>query len=201
MSRRNVMDVSHLPTYAFGHRPLTWWATFSLLVMEGTMMAVLLASYFFLRTRTPNWPPAPMQPPELLWGSINTVIILASCIPNHLAVKAAKRLDLARTRLWMIITLVLAVAFGVVRVFEFSGLNCRWDQNAYASIVWLNMGFHTAHVGTDIVDTAVLVALLFIGPIEGKRFVDVSENGIYWYFVVALWLPMYIVIYLAPRVL
>jgi len=29
--------------------------------------------------------------------------------------------------------------------------------------------------------------------------VDVSENSIYWYFVVAMWVPLYAVIYIAPR--
>ena len=99
----------------------------------------------------------------------------------------------------MLVTLAFAVAFAVVRVFEFRALNCSYDQNAYGSIVWLNMGFHTTHLLTDMVDTVVLIALMFIGPVEGKRFVDVSENGIYWYFVVAMWLPLYAVIYIAPR--
>jgi heme/copper-type cytochrome/quinol oxidase subunit 3 len=40
---------------------------------------------------------------------------------------------------------------------------------------------------------------MLIGPIEGKRFVDVSENAIYWYFVVALWVPLYVIIYWVPR--
>ena len=41
----------------------------------------------------------------------------------------------------------------------------------------------------------------FTGPIEEKRFVDVSENSYYWYFVVFAWLPIYGVIYWAPRLL
>jgi cytochrome c oxidase subunit I+III len=30
--------------------------------------------------------------------------------------------------------------------------------------------------------------------------VDASENAMYWYFVVIAWLPIYAVIYLAPRI-
>jgi heme/copper-type cytochrome/quinol oxidase subunit 3 len=40
---------------------------------------------------------------------------------------------------------------------------------------------------------------MFTGPLEGKRFVDVSENAMYWYFVVLSWLPIYAVAYWAPR--
>jgi cytochrome c oxidase subunit 3 len=201
LSVRRTIDVSELPTYAFGHRPLTWWATWSMIFMEGTMFVVLLISYFFLRTRVPDWPPGRTSPPDLLWGTVNTGIILASCVPNYLAERAAKRLDLRGVRLWMIVTLALAVAFAVVRVFEFQSLNCRWDQNAYGSIVWVCMGFHTTHLLTDMADTVVLIALMFAGPVDGKRFVDVSENSIYWYFVVAMWVPLYAVIYIAPRLL
>ena len=57
MSARRTIDVSSLPTYAFGHRQLTWWATWSIILMEGTMLVVFLVSYFFLRTRVPRWPP------------------------------------------------------------------------------------------------------------------------------------------------
>ncbi|PYS73478.1 MAG: cytochrome C oxidase subunit III [Acidobacteria bacterium] len=201
MTPRRTIDVSRLPTYAFGHHALTWWATWSMILMEGTMLVILLISYFFLRTAVPEWPPAHTLPPNLFWGTLNTAIILVSVFPNQLAKKAAESLDVKGVRLWMIVTLLFGVAFAVVRIFEFKNLNCHWQQNAYGSIVWFNMGFHTAHVLTDMVDTVVLIVLMFVGPIEGPRFVDVSENSIYWNFVVVIWLLIYSVIYLAPRFL
>ena len=61
------------------------------------------------------------------------------------------------------------------------------------------MGLHTAHLLTDVVDTGVLTALMFTRHARGRRFVDVSENAFYWYFVVLVWLPLYAVIYWVPR--
>jgi cytochrome c oxidase subunit 3 len=200
MRETQTIDVSHLPTYAFGHRALTWWATWSMIFMEGTMLAILVVSYFFLSTAVPQWPPARTNPPYLLWGTINTAIVLLSFIPNHFAKTAAERLNLKGVRIWMIVTLMFGFAFALVRILEFKSLNCRWDQNAYGSIVWLSMGFHTTHVLTDMVDTIVLIVLMFTGPIEGRRFVDVSENSIYWNFVIVIWLLIYAVIYIGPRV-
>jgi cytochrome c oxidase subunit III len=198
---QRTIDVSQLPTYAFGHRALTWWATWSMLLMEGTMLVILSISYFFLRTSVPDWPPGRTLPPNLFWGTLNTAIILVSVVPNHLAKKAAENLDLKNVRLWMIVTLAFGFAFAIVRIFEFRNLNCHWAQNAYGSIVWFNMGFHTTHVLTDLVDTIVLLVLMFTGPIEGRRFVDVSENSIYWNFVIVIWLVTYAVIYIAPRLM
>jgi cytochrome c oxidase subunit 3 len=91
--------------------------------------------------------------------------------------------------------------FLVLRAFEFTTLNVRWDTNAYGSAVWMLLGLHTLHVLTDFWDTTVLAVLMMHDKIEGKRFVDVSENGMYWYFVVFAWLPIYAIIYFGARVL
>ena len=108
-------------------------------------------------------------------------------------------MDLARVRLWLVVCLAFSLAFLGVRVFEFSALNVRWDTDAYGSIVWMTMGLHTVHLLTDTIDSLVLTVLMFTGPIEGRRFVDVSENSVYWHFVVGSWLLIYTVIYWGPR--
>lgn len=193
-----VVDVSHLPGFAFHHRSVVWWGTMGLIVIEGMMFAVLITSYLYLKGRSPQWPPGQFAP-GLLWGTLNVLILLASAVPNHLTKKAAERLDLRKVRLWMAVALVFGLAFNIVRIFEFQSLNVWYDENAYGSVVWTLLGFHTAHILTDFLDSAVLLALMFIGPIEESHFVDVSENSMYWYFVVLSWLPIYAVIYLVPR--
>jgi heme/copper-type cytochrome/quinol oxidase subunit 3 len=198
MRARTTVDVSELPTFAFGHRPITWWCTWSLILMEGGMFVVIFATYFFLRTPVPDWPPG-VNYPRLLWGTVNLIVILVSCVPNQFAKKAAESLDLRGVRVWLAVMILFALAATVIRFVEFGYLNCRWDQNAYGSIVWVSMGTHLLHLITDVLDTMVLFALMLVGPIEGKRFTDVSENALYWYFVVVLWVPLYVVIYWVPR--
>jgi cytochrome c oxidase subunit I+III len=61
------------------------------------------------------------------------------------------------------------------------------------------MVMHTIHIVTDAFDTAVLLVLMFTGPLQGRRFVDVSENAVYWIFVVLSWLPIYGAVYWLPR--
>ena len=140
-----------------------------------------------------------MPPPDLLPGIVNSVILFASLYPNQRAKRAAEDEDAAGVKFWLVVCLVFGVAFNIVRIFEFRALNCRWDTNAYGSIVWTILGLHTTHILTDVADTAVLTAAVFLRPIDGHRFVDVSENSFYWYFVVLSWVPIYAVIYLAPR--
>ena len=193
-----TLDVSSLAPGAFGHRSLLWWGTMGLIVIEGTAFMLAIAVYFYLRLRNTTWPPN-LPPPNLFWGTLNTIVLLASAAPNELAKKAAERIDLRAVRFWLLVCLAFGIAFNVIRVFEFMNLNCSWNTNAYGSIVWMLLGLHTVHIATDVTDTGVLAVLMFSGPVEEKRFIDVSENAMYWYFVVFTWLPIYGVPYWAPR--
>jgi heme/copper-type cytochrome/quinol oxidase subunit 3 len=199
MSEPRTLDVGALAPGGFGSRSLMFWGTMGIVVIEGTAFALAIAAYFFFRMRTPQWPPDGIAPPALLWGTVNTLVLLVSGIPNELAKRAGEHVDLPRVRLWLVVCLIFGVVFNAVRVYEFRHLNVMWDHDAYGSIVWLLLGLHTVHILTDFLDTAVLTALMFVGPIEEKRFVDVEENAAYWYFVVLAWLPIYGVIYWAPR--
>ncbi|HZZ92955.1 MAG TPA: cytochrome c oxidase subunit 3 [Usitatibacter sp.] len=197
--RGTALDVAQLPSFGFSHRSLMWWGTLGVMAIEGTVFAMVIMSYFYLRTNAADEWPLGVPVPGLLWGTLNVIILLVSGIPNHLAKKSAERYDLGTTRMWLVVCAAFAVAFVIVRLLEFTQLHCRWDSNAYGSVVWGLLGLHTLHLVTDLYDTVVLTALFFTGPLESKRFVDVSENAVYWYFVVLAWLPIYAVIYWAPR--
>jgi heme/copper-type cytochrome/quinol oxidase subunit 3 len=201
MTGQRTLDVATLPPGAFGSRSIVWWGTLGMMLIEGTAFALAIGSYFFLRTRMPSWPPDGVAPPSLVWGTVNTLVLLVSLIPNELAKRAGERIDLRAVRLWLFVCLAFGVAFNAVRVLEFLSLNVLWNHDSYGSIVWLLLGLHTTHIATDVADTGVLTALMCIGPIEERRFVDVSENSMYWYFVVLTWLPIYAVIYWAPRLI
>jgi heme/copper-type cytochrome/quinol oxidase subunit 3 len=197
--KRAAIDVSATPGFAFHHRALTWWGTMGIIVIEGMTFALLVVAYLYLKGRALQWPSGHF-PPALVWGTVNTVLMLVSAVPNHLAKKGAERMNLRALRLWLAVALALAVAFMGIRVLEFQSLNVWWDENAYGSIVWGLLGLHSFHILTDILDSAVLLAVLYIGPLRESHFVDASDNAMYWNFVVVTWLPIYVLIYLVPRI-
>jgi len=195
---RRTLDVKALPDYAFGHHGLIWWGTIGFMVIEGSMFVLHLVTYFYLRTRVPEWPPS-LPNPGLTFGTANLILMLASAVPNHLTKSAAEHFDLPRVRLWISVCVLFGLAFLAIRWFEFGSLASRWDSNAYGSIVWVTLALHTAHVLTDVLDTMVLAILMFTAHVEPKRLVDVSENALYWDFIILSWIPIYLVIYWAPR--
>ncbi|KAA6458587.1 cytochrome C oxidase subunit III [Acidobacteria bacterium AB60] len=195
---RGVLDVSGLPTVAFGIRSVTWWGIMGMMAIEGTVFLLMIASYFYLHSRSLEWPPH-RNPPDLFWGTVNLGLFLVSAIPNEWYRRRARKGDLRAVQIGLVILSLFGIANVVVRYFELLHLNTDWSIDAYGSAVWTLMGLHVLHLLTDLVDTIVLTVLFFTPLVEGKRFMDADENAAYWYFVVAFWVPIYLVIYWAPR--
>jgi cytochrome c oxidase subunit 3 len=199
MKARAVLDLSSLPMHGLGTASVTWWGTLSFMLIEATGFALAIAVYLYLMSLAATWPiNAPV--PDLLPGTLITLVLVATALPNYLVSRWAKQQDLRRVRVGMVVMSVLGMVPLAIRAFEFPAMNVNWDSNAYGSIVWTLLGLHTTHIITDLVDTFVLAALMFTSQGGNpRRFGDVQDNAMYWNFVVAAWLPLYGCIYWIPR--
>jgi heme/copper-type cytochrome/quinol oxidase subunit 3 len=193
-------DVADLPTHKFGPSSLTWWGIIAFMVIEGGFFALTFATYFFLMGHEQGWPPEGRQAPDLLAGTLFTLVILLSELPNTMIKKAAREGDIPAIRRLMLVMIAVGAALLVIRGFEFNSLNCRWTDDAYSSVIWALLFLHTTHLLTDWGDTVVLGALMYT-PVayEGRRQVDVDENSLYWRYVWLLWIPIYLMLYWVPR--
>ena len=199
MRERVAADLSRLPLHGMGRASVTWWGTMAFILIEGTGFALVIAVYLYLMSLAATWPiDAPL--PDLLPGTLVTLILIASVVPNYLISRWAERQDLTRVRTGMVVMSLLGIAPLIVRAFEFAALRVSWDTNAYGSVVWMLLGLHTTHIITDLIDTLVLAVLMFTHHGQNpRRFADVQDNAMYWNFVVAAWLPIYGCIYWIPR--
>ena len=136
MKTEAVLDVSGLPHYAYGQRSILWWGTLGFCLIEGTAFALALVAYFYLRGKTETWPPGGIKPPDLFWGTLNTVILLASCIPNRWVKAAAEREQLRPVRLWLVVCLVFGLAFihYLLGGLEIERRYARHDDNELAQL-------------------------------------------------------------------
>jgi heme/copper-type cytochrome/quinol oxidase subunit 3 len=194
-----ILDLSGLTTKAKGSASATWWGTLAFMLLEGTGFALSIAIYLYLMSHASDWPLRAPNP-DLGPGTWLTAILLVSLVPNYLVSRWAGAENMRRTRIGLIVMSLLGLAPLIPRAYEFAAAHIAWDGNAYGSVVWLLLGLHTTHIVTDLVDTVVLAAVMFTRHGDNsRRFGDVQDNALYWYFVVFTWLPIYFCIYWVPR--
>lgn len=199
MRTRIVADLSGLPLHGAGTASPSWWGTLAFMLIEGSGFALTVAVYLYLASLAPEWP-LDAEPPGLWAGTTLTAILLVSVVPNMLVARWAEAMELRKVRLGMVVMSVFGIVPLVLRGFEFGTLNTAWDSNAYGSVVWVLLGLHTTHLIADAVETLVLTVLMFTRHGDNRRrFGDVQDNTLYWYFVVLTWLPVYACIYLGAR--
>lgn len=198
--RRPVLDVSRLPAVAFGRSNTTWLANILFMTIEGMMFALMFATYFYLRTRSTNWPPV-QDPPYLWYGVASAAVLVLSVIPARFVQKKAPTGNRKAISIGLAALAAFAVVAMVLRVYEFAALNCRWTDNAYGSAIWVLIGMHSGHLITDFVETAVIFAISLSRKMEGTRLADAAINSDYWYFVVITGLIVDFLIYGTTRFL
>lgn len=206
MSTRTVIDVSELPHHEFDTYDPVWWGNNFLLAIETSMFGILIATYFYLRQNFALWPPpvaqltATLKPlPELTYGTANTILLVLSCIPMVFTDLSARRGNKRVSQIGLVIGVICGLAALVLRSFEYAAVYFRWDSNAYGSIVWFVLGMHNLHLAVLTTEAVLLTVWVFTREYDMKHRVDIVTLAVYWYWVVAIWLLLYAIIYFTPR--
>jgi len=193
---RRTLDVSGLPSYAFGARAPLWWALMLMVAIEGTMLALLALSYFYVRDRLSPFPPVSISRTAAWIATAEMAIWVASVVPTMLQARAARRESLDGMRLWLGLATLLGAVAAVLRWYEFHLLPFRWDDTAYGSIVWTLLGLQWVHQLTGVGENLLMEAVLFKGPVEKHHCVDVEVTTPLWYFVVSGAVLCWLVVFL-----
>jgi heme/copper-type cytochrome/quinol oxidase subunit 3 len=206
MNTRSVIDVSELPHHDFDTYDPVWWGNNLLLAIETSMFAILIATYFYLRQNFDLWPPpvaqltATLRPlPQLTYGTLNTILMVLSCGPMIMTDLASRRGNRTVAQGGLFICVLCGLTALVLRSFEYSAVYFRWDSNAYGSAVWFLLGMHMLHLLVLTSESVLLTIWIFTREFDMKHRVDIVTVAVYWYWVVAIWIVLYAIIYFTPR--
>jgi len=146
-----------------------------------------------------DWPPATVQAPDLTLPSLNLGILLVSAVVMMVADRAAKRRQLWLIRLCFALAVVAGIAILSIRAQVLADLGYKWSSHAYGSVIWTMVGMHTFHMLAATGEVALLLIYSLVRPITKKQILDIRATVVYWYFVVAVWVPHYVIIYVVPH--
>ena len=167
---------------------------------ECLLFGGLISTYMLYRGRVGSGP-TPEEIYDIPFTSVSSFVLLTSSLTMVLAVAAAKRHDLRRTRLWLVTTALLGATFVGGQVYEFTvfyreGLG--YTTSLFGSSFYTLTGFHGVHVSAGIIMLLSLTFITLRGRVPGERSEVVEIIGLYWHFVDIVWIVIFTLVYLIP---
>jgi len=162
------------------------------------MFGALFLCYALLRIRAPFWPPLGMTELPLALPGTSTLLLLLSSATMHRALSGLRRGRLAQFRLHLLATILLGSLFTALQCavwIELWSAGLRLDSGTYGGLFYLLTVFHILHV---LVGLGLLLWLL--GPTlrrhaTAPRRVPVTLTSMFWHGVDAVWVVMFLTVY------
>ncbi|HEY0545594.1 MAG TPA: cytochrome c oxidase subunit 3 [Pyrinomonadaceae bacterium] len=164
------------------------------------MLFTALSSAYIVRASGANdW--TPLDPPRLLW--LSTTLILLSSLSFELARKALKRNEQQKYARWLLVTVLLGLGFLGAQFLAWRELVAQGlylASNPHSSFFYLLTALHGLHLlgGILALDYLLLHAWRRRAPaqIGIKRAVAAGAVAIYWHFMGALWIYLFLLLFL-----
>ncbi len=132
--------------------------------------------------------------PELFIYS--TIVLLLSSVSLFLASRAFKSGNFSSQKLFLSITILLGIAFGVLQVDAWGSMVNTGaffsNNNAAISLIYVVSGFHILHIfaGVCLVFSALMGAYKEISM--ERRVYRMEIASIFWHFIDILWIYLYV---------
>jgi len=136
---------------------------------------------------------------DIPFTSVSSFVLLMSSLTMVLALSAIQRGDIARNRLWLLITALLGATFVGGQVYEFTAFyreGLGYTTNIFGSAFYTMTGFHGVHVTVGIVMLMILLLKSLRGGLTQQNSETVEIIGLYWHFVDIVWILIFTIVYL-----
>jgi len=176
------------------------------IVSEAVMFGAFFAQYFYNRILSESWPTRAGLPagfervPGFPLPLIMTVLLVASGFTAHWAQNAIRRDDRDQFQGWLIVTVVLGLAFLGVQAYEYAnfiftdGFNIT--SGIYGTVFFSLTGLHGLHVTVGVLLLIGIIIRAFLGHFSSDNHFGVEGTVLYWHFVDIVWIALYLTLYL-----
>jgi len=136
--------------------------------------------------------------------AIMTALLLTSSMTSVLAIQAMHRHELKGVALWLGITVLLALGFLGLEIYEFvhyvHEYHFNIQQSPFSTTFYVLVGCHGTHVAIGIVWISLLIGQLFKKGLTVVTAPKVYVASLYWHFIDVVWVFIFTVVYLMGKV-
>jgi cytochrome c oxidase subunit 3 len=163
------------------------------------MFGSLFFLYFGMRARAPMWPPAGAVPLPVAVPAVTTLVLLLSSFALARGVSQLANGHRSALAPWVGAAMALGLAFVGLQLHTWKGL---WEQGltpqegAYGSLFYGLTVLHAVHVAAGLVVLLVVLVRALLGTYTEHNVIRVRVAAMFWHFVDAVWLLMFVSIYL-----
>jgi cytochrome c oxidase subunit 3 len=188
---------------------LGMWA---FLATEVLFFGAMFLSYIVYRNTYPQAFAEASHHTIVLFGTVNTAILLTSSLTMALAVNAARENNMKWLFRFLAITIFFALAFLAVKGLEYHkdldehlwpGSHFRPELPPQAQIFWvlywIMTGVHAVHVTVGVGLISVMAWMASRRRFSEIYYTPVEMTALYWHFVDVIWIFLYPLLYLIQR--
>jgi cytochrome c oxidase subunit III len=161
-----------------------------LFIVTVVMIFASLTSAYIVRQSEGNW--LEFDLPDIFW--YNSAIIILSSLTLHWAFLAAKKDDLAKIRLGMILTFILGIAFLIGQWYSWAALvekDVFFVGNPAGSFLYVFTGLHAFHLISGVIFLIIVLISSFRYQVHSKNMDTMEMCVTYWHFLGGLWLYLF----------
>jgi cytochrome c oxidase subunit 3 len=172
----------------------------SFIIAEAAIFTIFVVAYLFYLGKSLSGP----TPGEVLEVPIfYTICLLSSSVTVHLAAKRlARGARPTFLALWLL-TIVLGGLFMYGTAQEWHRLiyehGLTISTNLFGTTYYSLVGLHAFHVTVGLLMLAIVLVLGIAGRVGASQSARVDVLSLYWHFVDAVWVVVFIVVYIIGR--
>lgn len=166
---------------------------------ETMFFAGLVGSFLVFRLANETWPPPTFPRLPIVVTGFNTMLLLYSGLTMWLAQQAIRSGMQRRGVRLLLATALLGIIFLALQSYEWVQLirfGLTLSSGVYGATFYTLIGCHGLHVFGAVIWLLAVLLRAMRGRYSPTRYVGAAVCGMYWYYVVALWPILYLLVYL-----
>jgi len=183
------------------------------LVTEILFFGGLFAGYAQYRTLYPQAFAAASHHLDIVLGTINTAVLIASSLTMVMGVRAAQLGRRKQIVIFLLLTIVLGLVFLGIKAVEYThkyheglipgpGFALQGEERMqvrFFAFYFLMTGMHALHMVVGVVIVGMIAFFAWRGRYSPEYYGPVDVTGLYWHFVDIVWIFLFPLLYLLGR--